>query len=217
MEEMQKIMKENKLETLDDLKRHDGQQFEALVTIAKKVEPITMSGQNIAFFGQTSTGKSTIINSLLGKEVAETGYGESTLVPAAYKSEGSEIVFWDMPGKNDEVSYLYTVENIGFWKGLSRRMIVIQNTIKEMTKTTQLLDQMNLDYDIVVNKLDSVKEKDRQRFKQQIQTEATALLKHGNTKKIWFISAEKVQDDSFDWLKMVDSLTDKKKSNHREL
>jgi GTP-binding protein EngB required for normal cell division len=216
MKEMQQTMREYKLETFDDLMKHDKRKAEALVTLAKNVEPFEMQGQNIGFFGQTSTGKSTIINSLLGKEEAATGYGEVTVEPKRYKSEASGYILWDMPGKNDEVSY-YTIDYIGFWKGLTRRMIVIQSSVKEMTAVTQLLDQVGLDYDIVVNKFNLAPQDERQKFREQIRREATQFLKNGVTKKIWFINGQNVKDAGQDWLQMVDSLTDRGKPINHEL
>jgi GTP-binding protein EngB required for normal cell division len=196
--------------------KHDKRKAEALVTLAKNVEPFEMQGHNIGFFGQTSTGKSTIINSLLGKEEAATGYGEVTIIPMPYKSEASGYILWDMPGKNDEVSY-YTINYIGFWKGLTRRMIVIQSSVKEMTAVTQLLDQIDLDYDIVVNKFNLVPQEERQSFREQIRREATQFLKNGITKKIWFIDGKNVKNVAGDWLQMVDSLTARVKPIKHEL
>ncbi|CAF3797037.1 unnamed protein product, partial [Rotaria magnacalcarata] len=106
-----------------------------------------MKGNNIAFFGRTSTGKSTMINRLIGEDVAVTGAGETTLEPKKYTCTG--FALWDMPGRNDDISY-FSAKYIGFWKGLSRRTILIINTVKEMSHVCQLLDQLRLDYNIVV-------------------------------------------------------------------
>ncbi|CAF0897319.1 unnamed protein product [Didymodactylos carnosus] len=86
--------------------------------------------------------------------------------------------------------------------GLTRRAIVIQNTVKEMTSVTHLLDAIDLRYDFIVNKFDQVKEPQCEAFKQQIQNETkTCNLK--NVDNIWFIAAESVPE--FDWLQMMNA------------
>ena len=161
-----------------------------------------MPGINIGLFGQTSTGKSTMINSLLGEEVAKTGYGETTIYAEPYKSKTAKYTLHDLPGKNDDISY-FTMEYVAFWKGLSTRVIVIEETVKEMTTVTQLLDAIDLRYDLVVNKIDCVPEGELEKFKEQIRSEVTECsLK--NCDNIWFICATNIQ--KFDWLQMVAAL-----------
>lgn len=50
----------------------------------------------IALFGQFNSGKSTLVNALLGERVAVSGDAPETKVPHIYKWEGLEIV--DLPG-----------------------------------------------------------------------------------------------------------------------
>ncbi|CAF2112159.1 unnamed protein product [Rotaria magnacalcarata] len=131
-----------------------------------------MKGNNIAFFGRTSTGKSTMINRLVGEDVAATGAGETTLEPKKYTCTG--FALWDMPGRNDDISY-FSAKYIGFWKGLSRRTILIINTVKEMSHVCQLLDQLRRDYNIVVGKFDMVDAAEQDQFKKQIYDEIKTL------------------------------------------
>lgn len=58
-------------------------------------------GLNIGFVGRTSSGKSSLINSMMGKRVAETGIGETTMKPTKYvhSTKGvTRISFFDCPG-----------------------------------------------------------------------------------------------------------------------
>ncbi|CAF1269116.1 unnamed protein product [Adineta steineri] len=192
-----------KLDDWDKIKANENRVFDALVNLASKTHPMNLQGNNIGFFGQTSTGKSTMINKLLNTEVAETGRGETTTVIHSY--EGNNYCLFDMPGKNDEVSY-FSMEYISFWKGLKSIVVLIENTTKEMTSVIELLDAIGIHYDLVVNKFDLVKSDECEQFKQQIETEK-AQLKCANS-KVFFVSAEQPQQFP-DWLELVNYLTSK--------
>ncbi|CAF4225404.1 unnamed protein product [Rotaria sordida] len=81
-----------------------------------------MKGNNIAFFGLTSTGESTMLDSLLGEKKAATDVGETTLEVISYF--GRNFVLRDIPSRNDEVSYM-SMQYISFFKGLTRRLIFL--------------------------------------------------------------------------------------------
>ncbi len=87
---------------MNDLQDHDKKSLEALVRVSRNTQPIPMVGNNLAFFGQTSTGKSTIINRFLNRNVAVTGPGETKTTIDNYS--GTNFVVWDLPGKNDDLS-----------------------------------------------------------------------------------------------------------------
>jgi predicted GTPase len=90
-----------------------------------------LEGHTFAFFGVTSTGKSSMINRLLGKDVAATGVGETTKEIIAY--EGFSYTLYDIPGRNDDVSY-FSMHMVSFWKGLTRRLVLVHYTVKQRTK-----------------------------------------------------------------------------------
>jgi GTP-binding protein EngB required for normal cell division len=161
-----------------------------------------MDGRNFGFFGLTSTGKSTIINKLIGKDVAAVGAGETTTQIQPYEGQGYRL--YDIPGRNDDMTY-FSMEYISFWKGLTARLVVITATIKEMTKVFRLLDAINLKYDIIVNKFDTVPLEERDKFKAKIQDEVMKCDLKG-VNNIWFLSAENLKQFS-DWINMVDYLT----------
>ncbi|CAF4434951.1 unnamed protein product, partial [Adineta steineri] len=148
--------------------------------------PLPMQGRNFGFFGLTSTGKSTIINKLIGKNLAEVGAGETTQEIQPYDGQGYRL--YDIPGRNDDLSY-FSMEYIAFWKALTARIIVITSTIKEMTKVFRLLDAIQLRYDIIVNKFDLVNLEEREKVKVQIKQEIINCKLQG-VNHIWFISAE---------------------------
>jgi len=192
---------ESKIETFADLERFDEASAAALVELAKRTAPITLNGRNFGFFGITSTGKSTIINKLIGRDVAEVGAGETTTHIEKY--EGRNFKLFDIPGRNDEMNY-FTMEYIGFWKGLTNRLFVITATLKEMTKVLGLLDAINLPYDIVVNKFDFVPSQERDTLKEKIRKEVQTLRLKG-VRHIWFVSA-KYPEQFPDWNDMANSM-----------
>lgn len=197
-------MEKKKLTTMDQLAAYDREKFEALVSLAHKTESIQMHGNNFAFFGLTSSGKSTMINIIVGADLAETGVGETTLQPNCYSGTG--FVVWDMSGRNDDLSY-FSMEYIGFWKGLSQCMIVVTNTVKEMSYVCRILDKLALNYDIVVNKFDVIdKKEERTKFKRQIYDEIKQLqLKYVRSYRGFFLNAKRPKRFP-DWLDMINYL-----------
>ena len=195
-------VKRKKIDSFEELAQQDNEAKKVLIELAQQTAPVKMEGVNVALFGQTSTGKSTMLNALLGQNLAETGAGEVTMKIKAYP--GTRYTLWDVPGRNDEVSYL-SMEYISFFKGLTRRLILIQATVRENSSMMKLLDELDLGYDIVFNKFDKVDAEEQPIVKAQVekQIKELGLRKVG---KVFFVSSKntKMFDD---WLKMVDRLT----------
>ena len=71
MKQMTKLLaelKEKKLDSFEAIEANDKKAKQALIQLAQQAKPIKMEGNNIALFGLTSTGKSTMLNSLLGEK-----------------------------------------------------------------------------------------------------------------------------------------------------
>ena len=147
-------------------------------------------------------GKSTIINKLLGKDLAAVGIGETTKEIQAYQGIGCRL--FDIPGRNDDIQY-FSADYISFWKGLTYRLVAITHTIKEMTKVFKLLDAINLNYDIVVNKFDQVESGEADAFKLQLRQEIKVAGLQG-VNQIFFVSARNPRQFP-DWLTMCDYIT----------
>ena len=184
------------------LQRYDQKGAEALVKLATKTDPLQMEGRNIGFFGLTLTGKSTMINKLIGSDLAATGPGETTTQITPY--DGSGYRLYDIPGRNDDTSY-FSMEYVAFWKGLTARVVLLTTSVREMTNVFRLLDAISLNYDIVVNKFDMVELEEREAFKAKIKQEIAQYgLKGANN--IWFVSSQNPRQFP-DWVPMVDYLT----------
>ena len=195
-------LKQQKIETFEELAKQDKEAKKVLIELAQETAPAKMEGFNVALFGLTSTGKSTMLNALLGQSLAATGVGETTQEIKAYPGTGYTL--WDVPGRNDEVSYL-SMEYVSFFKGLSRRLILISATVKENSSMMKLLDELQLGYDIVFNKFDKVDAEEQPLVKQQIKKEIQTLGLQ-NVRKVYFVSAKnpKMFDD---WRDMVNHFT----------
>jgi GTP-binding protein EngB required for normal cell division len=118
--------------------------------------------------------------------------------------QGTNFVLWDIPGRNDEISYL-SMQYIAFWKGLTKRLILITTTTKENTSMMKLLDTIGLKYDIVVNKFDNLDKNEQEQLRVKINQEIKDIGSKG-VNHIFFVSAR--HPAMFpDWKKMVDYLT----------
>ena len=192
----------SEMNTFEKLSQYDVKRKEALSHLAINAETKKMIGKNIGIFGLTSTGKSTIVNSLLGQHVAATGAGETTTEMTPYHGKG--FTLWDAPGRNDEMSYT-NVKFLSFIKGLTQRLIVIQSTVTENVDLMRLLDRMGLSYYILVNKLDLVDEDEQKQFQQKIQSEMRSsslkCIQH-----VFFLSGKHPQMFP-DWVQLVNKLT----------
>ena len=194
-------LKDEQIDSFDDLEKFDKKKADALVKLALQTEPLPMTGKNFGFFGLTSTGKSTIINQIIGENLAEVGACETTKDIQPYNGQGYRL--YDIPGRNDDLSY-FNMKYIAFWNALTPRIVFITVTIKEMTTVFRLLDAINLRYDIVVNKFDLVKDEERDRFENQIKQQIIDLQLKG-VNNLWFISAENPSQFP-DWNRMIEYL-----------
>lgn len=67
--------------------------------IKKQIKEEEMITVNIALFGQPGAGKSSIINRILGQQVAPEGVEtDFTKGPAPYSWENQGLLLWDLPG-----------------------------------------------------------------------------------------------------------------------
>ena len=201
-EKLRQRIDDQKIESFEDLQRYDQKGAEALVKLASETPTAKMQGKNIGFFGLTSTGKSTMINKLIGSDLAATGPGVTTTQITPY--DGSGYRLYDIPGRNDDTSY-FSMEYVAFWKGLTARVVLLTASVREMTKVFRLLDAISLNYEVVVNKFDTVELEEREAFKAKIKQETVQCGLKGAS-NIWFVSSQNPRQFP-DWVPMVDYLT----------
>ena len=164
---------------------------------------MSLRGKNhVGFFGKTSVGKSTLINRCIGQKVCATGRAETTREIAPYRHPVWDITYWDIPGSNDKVSYMRT-DVVGLLKGLRKVCVVVANTIGDMSKLIEMLEEVQIAYTVLVNKIDEVDSEEIPAFTRKILQEMQrAGYKH--CRNIFFISASK---QSGQWLEFVTSIT----------
>ena len=202
----QRLADNNKMDSVDDLKKNDERVFNALVKVAEKAKPIPLDGIQIAFFGIVSSGKSTMVNSCIGKDVAKTGIGETTTIQQPYKGKG--FVIWDIPGRHDKLSY-FTLKYLGLWKGLTHRVIFIKESMKLMMTVCELMEALKLRYTIVVNRVEqkeAVSDEEEEAFRQQIRNEVIACNLKKADKKVFFIDAKQPLRFKADWDELLKKL-----------
>jgi GTP-binding protein EngB required for normal cell division len=93
------------------------------------------------------------------------------------------------------------MEYISFFKGLSRRLILIQATVKENSSMMKLLDEIGLRYAIVLNKFDKVEQEEQTEVQKQIRSEVEQIGLKG-VENVFFVSAKHPNMFS-DWMDMA--------------
>ena len=96
-QDLKEEMKAKKITSFEDLIEQDKKAAQLLIELARLTQPVVLEGNNIGVFGLTSTGKSTLLNVILGMKVAETGVGETTTKITPYPA--TEFTLWDVPGR----------------------------------------------------------------------------------------------------------------------
>ncbi|CAF4269660.1 unnamed protein product [Rotaria sp. Silwood2] len=87
--ELMKKFDELKLDSWEKVQAYDKRMADVYIELANKIQPLKLSNHNnIAVLGSVSVGKSTIVNSLIGKKSAEVGAGETTTKTSVYKGNG---------------------------------------------------------------------------------------------------------------------------------
>lgn len=163
---------------------------------------MSMRGHKTGVLGLNSSGKSTIVNALLGENRAAIGPGETTFELTPYYGHG--FTLWDFPGRYEAPDPV--TEDVSLLTQLSVRLVVVSYTIKESLRLMRVLEQLNLNYDIVFNKFDLNDDEEREQLKNTIRSEVEQFgLKRVN--HIYFLSA-KYPKMFPDWLRMVNDLTD---------
>ena len=177
-------------------------QLKKIFKLAKKIPPRELNGINIALFGINGVGKSSLVNAFTNSSAAPVGPTHSTTSITGY--QGSNYTIFDLPGLNDDVSYL-DKEYIALLKGASHRVVVVTATVKQMKKLINLFEHLELSYDIVVNKFDLIEVDGRAEFQAKIHEEVQ-LPEWKHLNRLWFISA--AQPGHFpDWLPLIHRLT----------
>jgi predicted GTPase len=173
---------------------------------ARQIERLQLRGITIALLGPSSSGKSTLAKVFVPGDFEEFGriFPEySTDNIRQYQNNRYSVL--DCSGRNDQITY-FEMKYIRLWKSVTRRLVLIIHTVKEMKNVLELFDELNLKCVLIVNKFDLLRSNERDRFKQQIYDE---IYNYGFTciDSVCFISAENPRQFQDDWMEMVSYLT----------
>ena len=202
MQKLEKDFEDINVNNLDELEEKEQIRFNKIKELCEKLPPVPLQGWNIGYFGNTSVGKSTLLNNTIGEKVCETGVGQTTLKLQPYRMANSDITIWDIPGKNDKISYL-DATYIGIVKSMKFIGIVVTSTVYESSKIIELLKYLNLKYHIIVNKIDHIDEEELPAFKAGISKE---INNDPDCLGVYYISAK---HRSGDWATLINTLTNK--------
>ncbi|CAF1467336.1 unnamed protein product, partial [Adineta steineri] len=92
-------IEKQRINSYEDLQQINQYAAQNLIKLASNTHPFQLGERSFGFFGLTSTGKSTMINKLIGFDLAETGADETTQEIQPY--DGQEYRLYDIPGRND--------------------------------------------------------------------------------------------------------------------
>lgn len=166
-------------------------------------------GVNIGCIGNTSSGKSSLMNKLAGSKVCEVGKGEVT-TELSMVHEGPLFRLWDFPGKHEANSY-YDYNLILILCAMTRVVVMYESSPKEVFRLLQILNALKIDYILVRSKCDLYdSDEDSFSLAEYIQRDTTFLQKKGLPTKVYSISVKNVEindndpdneqeEDVFDW------------------
>ena len=148
------------VENAVDPQKYEEKQLEFFQAFCDKVAEIQTSKKtaipSVAVVGQNGVGKSSMINSLVGKEVTCTGVVDTT--KNVYMChENSHAQFYDVPGCSDERAYT-NLKSIMAMKEMHLIMITYIDRVEHITKLERLVIACKVPYIIVRNKIDEISE-----------------------------------------------------------
>jgi len=85
---------------LEELLKSMGAEGSPIDAIHKKLKTEFEKELNIGFIGSPGVGKSTLMNKIAGKKIADAGIAPGVEVTKFAWGENNSIIFWDLPGYN---------------------------------------------------------------------------------------------------------------------
>lgn len=137
----------------DRLVRKQNENFQKFCDAAKEhlKDVPKLVKTSVAVLGPSGVGKSTIINALAGKKVAETDVVECTQTISMVHAS-PEYDMYDVPGSRDERADFYNIDNLHKLKSLHLIMIVYTDRFEHVLSVQKLLTSIGLPFIFVRNK-----------------------------------------------------------------
>lgn len=195
----------------ENYKEHERGVFEKFLQGVKKYGTDDMqailTGKHVAFMGNISAGKSSIINQIFGEpHLCKVGMGKTTEGETAVGKRFG-LTFHDVFGDSESISYL-EFSNLMFLKRMTLVVITYSNDPSNCERLIRTCDSMGVRFICVRNKLDDYDEEtddltvDDWKNLEFIRIQGLAQKNPSNFEGLYFISANnklKAQGDLFDW------------------
>ena len=151
----------------------------------------------IGFIGLTGSGKSTLINTLLGEQLAPVSYCSTTQQTTSFLYQ-SKIALYDTKGLEDGTEYLNN-EKLIWLQSLNERILVINYSLREVISMVNLLNTLSLTFCVIVNKCDRLPIVNLPKFRDGIESEIKELTK--KSVPLFFLSKYEMLDHfKDDWI-----------------
>jgi len=203
VDEYQKLVADSKArkEEETDPTSFQEKKREAFATFCEKVEKLPDAPKtkkpSVAVVGQNGVGKSSLINTLVGFEVTETGEVDTTkVISKCYESKNTE--FFDVPGDTPARSY-YNLKELMHFREMHLILLVYSTRVDYSVDLFQMVKACKVPCLVVRNKTDmDINEKKARKkgktlveFKEWVyEQDFSELRKVDPQVKLCFVSAE---------------------------
>lgn len=191
----------------DRLVNTQKQVFSRFCELAKESSTLNkvpkMKKASLAFLGPSGVGKSTLINALAGREVAETDVLECTQnISMVHASEQFDM--YDVPGNRDERADFYNLDHLHKLKSLHVILVVYESRFEHVLNVTKLLKALSLPMVLVRNKCNYRRDPELKRaYEKECEEKAKLGLDHVPLVHIGFAEANGDKPENTDKLKEI--------------
>lgn len=165
---------------------------------------------HIGFLGNTSAGKSSIINTLYGtsEPVALDDCTKGCHIVHSYLKDGRTTFVWDVAGSNDDYQY-YNATHLAFVKSLDLVVIVYDNDIGMISNFVKVVHAVNTNIIFVRTKCDMKSKYDIRTVDQVKALDVSKLESLHADPIVYAVSAHNIDngaEETFDWFPLKEAL-----------
>ena len=204
---LKKKVEENEIKSPNDYKEQMEKSFQQLCNVATNIPASNITNYKdffcVAFYGKVSSGKSSFVNLLMGKKVAEIGPGEITKDITPYIATYAPLCFYDYPGNDEEISY-YSADILSLARSMDLACVLFTATIKSNIRYVRLLQALKIPFVTLLTQTDLPKWTNEEIEKVKQETES--LLQNYDCYRGCFAVSEEEKTKLHDTQKFIDFL-----------